>query len=126
MSRLRRFLNVFRRSRVNDDIERELQFHLEMRAEDFRRAGLSDAEARREAGRRLGNAASLRDRTRDADILVAIDTTLQDAGYAVRLLRRSRGFTATAVLTLGLGIGATAAILSVVDAAMLRPLPFSE
>ena len=82
MSWMRRLLNTLRRRALDREIEDELQFHVESRATDLQRAGLSADDARREARRLLGNDASLRDRTREAEVWVRLETALQDMRYA--------------------------------------------
>src|SRR5688572_9505699 len=126
MAWLNRLTNVFKRTRLDDDIDDELRFHLDMRAADLERTGMSGADARREAARLLGNAASLRDRTREADLWVHLETCWQDARYAVRLLWRHPVFTAAAVLTLALGIGANTAMFAVLHGVVLQPLPYPD
>jgi putative ABC transport system permease protein len=118
-----RFKNLFQRKRVDAEIEAELRAHIEMAVEDSLREGMSEAEARRIARLRFGNPVALRERTSGADALLALDGIWRDLRYAVRQLRRSPAFTATAVLTLALGIGATTAIFTLVQQVMLRSLP---
>ena len=126
MSWIRRLANTFRRRALDRAIDDELQFHVEMRAADLERGGMAAAEARREAQRLLGNEASLRDRTREADVSVRLETTLQDMRYAVRVLGRSPLFTTAAVLTLAIGIGANTAMSAVVYGVLIRPLPYAD
>jgi hypothetical protein len=123
MSWMRRLVNVFRSDRLASDLDRELAFHVAERADDLRAAGLSEREAQREAERRLGNALLQKDRTRDVDVLVWLDTVRADLRYAVRSLAGSPAFTVAAVLSLGLGIGANTAIFSLLDAVVLKALP---
>src|SRR4051812_17662096 len=106
MSILRRITNLWRRERLDADIEEELRSHLEMAAEDAERVGMSPEEARLAARRRFGNELLIRERTAEADIALALDDVWRDLRHAFRQLGRAPAFTATAVVTLALGIGA--------------------
>jgi hypothetical protein len=107
-------------------LNEELRFHVEMRAADLEREGLSAADAHRQAGRLLGNAASLRDRTRESDVWVSLETAVQDVRYALRLLRRTPMFTLAAGLTLALGIGVNTAMFGVLYGVLIRPLSYPD
>lgn len=126
MSVRRRIWNALRPGRVQRDIEREVAFHLAERADELRAAGADPAEAARDALARFGNPTLQAERTRDADVSAWLDTRRRDLRYAVRSLVRTPAFTVTAVLTLGLGIGAATAVFATLDAVLLRPLPFPE
>jgi putative ABC transport system permease protein len=126
MSWIRRLRNTLRRRTLDREIEDELQFHADLRAADLQRAGLSAHDARREARRLLGNEASLRDRTRDAEVWVQLGTVLQDMRYAARSLRRSPLFTIASTLTLAIGIGVNTAMFAVVYGVLIRPLPYID
>jgi predicted permease len=123
MSWKRRLLNVFRSDRLSRDLDRELEFHVAERTDDLMAGGMDAAAARREARRRLGNDVLQKERTRDADMLVWLDTVVADVRYALRALRAAPGFAAVAILSLALGIGANTAIFSLLDAVVLKALP---
>ena len=126
MSWMWRLVNTFRRRVLDRKIDDELQFHADMRTMDLERAGMAPEEARREARRLLGNDAALRDRTREADVWVRLESALQDGRYAVRMLWRAPWFTAAAALTLAIGIGVNTAMFAVVYGVLIRPLPYAD
>ena len=121
---LRRLLAFGRRGRLQDDIDDELAFHLEMRRREHARDGLADADAARVARRQFGNVAALREETRDMWTFPSFDSFVQDVRFALRTLVKAPGFTAVVVLVLAVGIGANTAIFSLVDAMLVRGLPY--
>jgi putative ABC transport system permease protein len=117
----RRVVYLFRRERVTEELEEEMRMHLELRAEANRRAGMSPADAQVAAHRKFGNRGVLQMRSRDAWGLGWLDSVAQDFRYARRTLLRSPSFTAAAVITLALGIGANTTMFGVVDTLLFKP-----
>src|SRR5579862_5205837 len=111
---------------MDRDLDAELAAHLEMAIDENIRQGMSPKEARRRALAKFGSIEPARELHREARGLPALDTLLQDLTYAFRTLRRDAGFTTFAILIVGLGIGASSTVFSVVNALLLRPLPFRD
>jgi predicted permease len=118
-----RLKNALIPNRLDNDLAEEMADHLERRAVALAATGLTKEEARRAAQARFGNTLLLRETSRDLRLWGGLDRTLQDVRYAWRGIRKGPAFAATVIFSLALAIGANTAIYSIVDAAILRPLP---
>jgi predicted permease len=116
----------FRKRRLERQLESEIGFHIDSLARDYVAHGMDPREARRRARIEFGGVAQVKEDLRDVHRARWLADLRQDLAYAARTLRRSPGFLACAILTLGLGIGANTAIFSLIDAAMVRPMPVRE
>ena len=114
------------RGRMEQDLDRELHYHLDRRTQDLMNSGLSEAEARRQAAIEFGGVAQAQEEVRDTWYRQRFDNLIRDLRYSWRTLCRTPGFTATAMLSLALGIGANAGIFSLFDQILLRRLPVPE
>src|ERR1700732_3436434 len=125
--RLRSLFRVLTRRRdFEDGMSEELRFHIEQYADDLVRSGMSPEKAARLAQRELGSLTKVKSDCREGFRLHLVDEFRRELSYAARLLRKTPGFTATALLTLAVCFGANLTIFAVIDSVLLRPLPFPE
>jgi len=126
MELVRRLTSLFRRSQIEGGLNDEIRFHIDQQTEKNIRAGMTPEAARRAALLRFGGVERVRAETRDEFRAGALEDFSGDLRLAVRGLARARGFSAAAILTLGLGIGAATAVFSVVNGVLLEPLPYPD
>ena len=121
-----RLRSLLRSTRVEHEMDEEVRYHLERQVEENVAAGMSPEEARYSALRDFGGVEQSKEECRDARGLALVDSVRQDLRYALRMLRRNPAFTVVALVSIGLGVGVNSAIFSLVDQALLRPLPVRE
>src|SRR5213080_2231049 len=123
---MNRVLNWFRRRKLETNLDRELSYHLDRRVSDLIHSGIPEPEARRRVGLELGGATQVREEVRDVWLTRWLRDFAYDLRFSARSFRRSPSFTATTVLSLALGIGATTAVYSLVDQVILHALPVRD
>lgn len=121
-----RLRSLFARNEVERELEEELQYHLEREIERYIAVGMSPESARRQALWAVGPIPRIKEDCRDMQGLNWIDNALQDFRYAIRQLQKSPGFTCTTIFVLALGISAAVSISSLVEAALIKPLPYRD
>jgi len=117
---------LFRKKQMEQEMDEELRGYLEASAKDKMRSGMTEEQAQRSARVEMGSVEAVKEEIRSAGWESTLETVWQDLRFGLRVLRRNRGFTAVAALTLALGIGGTVVVFSLLDAVLLRPLPYPQ
>jgi hypothetical protein len=123
---LRRLTALLRRSQIDRDLDEEMRLHVDLRARQLEADGLSHEASQTAARRRFGNARRLREESVESWGWRWLEQFVQDVRFAFRTLGRHPGYALTAIVTLGLGIGANTAIFSVLNGVVLKPLPYTN
>ena len=119
-----RLLALFRKRRLDHELDEELYFHLHMETEENIRNGMSPSEAQRQARLRLGGVEQVKEAYRDRRAIPFVESLLQDVRFALRSFRKDLGFTATVLVALVLGVGVGTATFAVVNGVLIQPLPY--
>ena len=126
MAFIRRLLNVFRRAKLDRDLEDEIEFHREMRLRNTIHSGLPPEQAEQNVTRRMGNLTLAREQMRDARVVEWLASSLQDLRHGITLLRRDAGLSVLMIIVLAIGIGGSATMFTLLKAAFLDPLPYRD
>ena len=118
--------NIFHRAQLDRELDDELRAYVDLASAEFQKTGITPEEALSAARRRTGQIDSVKQSVRNARVGISLDRLMQDLRYALRTLANNRAFSAVAIITLALGIGANTAIFTLVHGILLRSLPVSD